>query len=584
MQLASQPRITPGEQQEVARHWLTAAGVVIAATGMIAAAPGLSPVPATLQHDIQAGAVRLTAGWDPLAAWKDALDTSIANGTVLGDNFLLAPGVGLQQAIVNQIGYAKQFFDDPSSFEAVSKQFAANVMKVASGLTLIGADEDITDAALKRTLGGLHGMMFDMLPGMLPDSIDPEMASAVMNVLASPLSGVLMGFAGPTISPAVALLNSAMAVATALQSEDPSTALSAMLDVPANVINGFLNGATLNLDMLAPVLNDAGVMPDGITIGGVSLAFGGLLTPGATDRSPYEVKDEEGNVIKTIDPVGGSIFNSLGLKVNLGAIGIDVKPEAIGPIGALQGLSQTVGVLLGSGWDDYDGKGNAPAPTPPLFGLDPLTFGDPLSDIAENAGVTKLRDMLKTAAVNDIVKKLQGIDTTTEAAADETVADKVVDTTGPGEAAPVTELTHTTANKMVAVTVPAPDTASESAATATTTEDVTETAATDATESAGTATAPKVRVAPKAATDQADASAAKSQRKLAHGIRDAVKNARNGFGGTNSRTSNESTSGSADSTAGSSSSGASKSDNGSSHSSAKAKVKAKTTKAKSNKE
>lgn len=73
------------------------------------------------------------------------------------------------------------------------------------------------------------------------------------------------------------------------------------------------------------------------------------------DRNTYEYTDEEGNKV-TIPSVGGSIFNSLGLDIKFAGIPISVEGEAVGPIGALQGLSQTVGVLLGSGWDDWDGK------------------------------------------------------------------------------------------------------------------------------------------------------------------------------------------------------------------------------------
>ncbi|CRZ15620.1 outer membrane porin GjpA [Mycolicibacterium neworleansense] len=584
MHLAAQPHTAVGAKQEVARHWLTAAGVVVAAAGMIAAAPGISPVPASVQQDIQAGAVRLTAGWDPFAQWQAALDTATAGGKVLGDNFLLAPGVGLQQAIANQLGYAKQLFEDPSSFEAVSQQFAANVMKVATGLTLIGADDATKDAVLKHTLGGMHGMALDLFPGFLAEGVDVDTFSAVMSVLASPLSGVLIGSVGPVISPAVALINSAVAISNALQAGDSTTALSSLLGVPAGMVDAFLNGANLNLDALAPMINDAGLINDSVTIAGLNIAFGGLLTPGSTDRSTYEYTDEEGNKV-TIPSVGGSIFNSIGMDIKLGALPISVKGEAVGPIGALQGLSQTVGVLLGSGWDDWDGKGNAPAPKPPLFGLQPLATGDIFSDIAEGAGVTKLRDMLKTAAVNDIVKKLQGIDTATEPVADDAAAATTDDITVSDKGAAATELTHTTANKLVAVTLPNADTATESvseSAVKAPAADTEEASTAGAAENAGTTTPPKPQVLPKPPTSRPDTSFGKSQRKLAQGIRDAVKNARSGFG-VSDRVTGESNSGSTDSSSGTSSSGTSSSDS-SAKPKTKAKVKAKATKDKTTKD
>lgn len=576
MHLVAQPHTAVGAKQETTRHWLTAAGVVVAAAGMIAATPGISPVQAGVQHDIQADAVRLTAGWDPFAPLQAAFDTAKANGTILGDNFLLAPGVGLQQAIANQIGYAKQLFDDPSSFEAVSQQFAANAMKVLTGLTLIGADEETRDAVVKHTLGGMHGMALDMFPGFLAEGVDPEAFSAVMSVLASPLSGVLIGSIGPVVSPAVALLNSAVAISNALQAGDSTTALSSLLGVPAGMVDAFLNGANLNLDALAPMINDAGLIKDTVTIAGLNIAFGGLLTPGSTDRSTYEYTDEDGNKV-TIPSVGGSIFNSLGMDIKLGALPISVKGEAVGPIGALQGLSQTVGVLLGSGWDDWDGKGNAPAPKPPLFGLHPLATGDILSDTAESAGVTKLREALKGAAVENIVKKLQGITTGTEEAADLAAApvtdadSSVTDSSAANAIAAANELTHTTVNKTLTVSLekPAavPAAADATKTPAATTVDAADEAST-AGETAGTATesaddagtvvkaTPKAQTRLKAPSTRPAGPTDKAPRSnLVRGVKDAVKNVRNGLGANSTRKSGESASSSSGSTAGASSSG-----------------------------
>src|ERR1700760_4005301 len=99
MQLAVRRRNSADPKQVATRHWITA-GVAVAGAGLIAVAPGVTPVLPHLQHELQASAVRLTAGWDPLTAWQNAFDTASANAKTLADNFSLAPGVGLQQAIV----------------------------------------------------------------------------------------------------------------------------------------------------------------------------------------------------------------------------------------------------------------------------------------------------------------------------------------------------------------------------------------------------------------------------------------------------------------------------------------------------
>ncbi len=394
MQLAARPRTTAGAKQ-VATHHLITAGVAVA--GLIAVAPGVTPVLPRLQHDVQATAVRLTAGWDPLTAWQNAINTTSANASTIADNFFLAPGVGLQQAIVNEVGFLNEVLNDPSSIGTVLQKIATNAQTVASGLTGLNASAATTTAVNAHTLDGLHGAFLSLLPGFLPPDVDAAAVTQVLQVLSSPMSGLLIGAMGPVISPGVALLNSALAVGAALQASDPATALSDLLDVPADVVNSFFNGADLNLDALAPLIAQAGILPAGTTIDALDYAFGGLLTPGSVSQGTYT---QDGN----IDPIqtpGGSILNSLGLTVTTDALGVPltlaIPSQAVGPLGALEGISQTVGVLLGDHWD---GKGAVQ--TPPLSGLHFPTLSDTAEDPAEvNAATDDTADTDDTAATND---------------------------------------------------------------------------------------------------------------------------------------------------------------------------------------
>ena len=387
MQLAARSRTTAGAKQ-VATHHLITAGVAVA--GLITVAPGVTPVLPRLQHDVQATAVRLTAGWDPLTAWQNAINTTSTNASTIADNFFLAPGVGLQQAIVNEVGFLNEVLNDPSSIGTVLQKIATNAQTVASGLTGLNASADTTTAVNAHTLDGLHGAFLSLLPGFLPPDVDAAAVTQVLQVLSSPMSGLLIGAMGPVISPGVALLNSALAIGAALQAGDPATALSDLLDVPADVVNSFFNGADLNLDALAPLIAQAGVLPAGTTIDALDYAFGGLLTPGSVSQGTYT---QDGN----IDPIqtpGGSILNSLGLTVTTDALGVPltlaIPSQAVGPLGALEGISQTVGVLLGDHWD---GKGAVQ--TPPLSGLHFPTLSDTAEDPAEVNAATD-----DTAAVN----------------------------------------------------------------------------------------------------------------------------------------------------------------------------------------
>jgi hypothetical protein len=399
MQLAARPRITVGAKEVATQHWITA-GVAVA--GLLAVAPGVTPVVPHLQHELQAAAVRLTAGWDPLAAWQTAINTATKNATTLENNFLLAPGVGLQQAIVNEVGFLKEVINDPSSLQTVLTQIATNAQTVASGLTGVNESAATKTAATAHSVDTLHGLLASTLPTMLPAGTDVAAVTQVLNVLESPASGLLMGMVGPVISPGVALLNSALAIGAALQAKDPTTALSDLLNVPANVVGSFFNGADLNLDALVPLIAQAGVLPAGTTINALDVGFGGLLSVGSVSQGTYT----QNGTITPITTPGGSILNSIGLNIStvLGTtpITLNIPSQPVGTLGALESISQTAGVLLGDHWD-----GKKAVQTAPLSTLSDTATTATKDTTAVNA-VTSLA-AVNTTAVSALSTKLVGL-------------------------------------------------------------------------------------------------------------------------------------------------------------------------------
>ena len=196
-----------------------------------------------------------------------------------------------------------------------------------------------------------------------------------------------MGLVGPVISPAVAVLNSGIAIAAAIQAGDPDAVFSDVFSAPANVVGAVFNGATLDLTALTPLINDSGLL--GTTkLNSLDIAFGGLFTPGSVGRGSYDGPVDPDNPDNKIPAPGGSIFNSIGLGVDLNGIEIPIPGQAIGPIGALEGVSQTVGALLGDGWDGKSGR-----PTPPLAGVEFPTISDKAADNWA-AAIQKLADTL----------------------------------------------------------------------------------------------------------------------------------------------------------------------------------------------
>ena len=353
------------------------AGVIIAGTGLIAATPVVAPAPAAAAVID----VALTAGGsDLIDPWLDVTNTANANLSVLLNNYMLAPGVAWQQLYANTMGYIQQFLDDPSSstLADINTQIQEHLLAVRTGYALQDVLATTKGLVSQHTLDGAglsgHAFLYNQLPSFLPADIDAEQVTSIVDFLSSPLSAVIIGALGPGISPWVAMMNSI-------------TDGDSFNEIIANTWGGFLNGATLNLDFVLPMVNDAGFLPVGMSLDHLEFAFGGLLTPGSVSIGPYQVLGTGGAVVDSVPAVGGSIFNGIGLEMVgvplLNKIAMD--GQGIGPIAAWQAWGQIVGSLLGSGWS---GKG-AVVVTPPAVGVELPQFPDSIDD----GGVAQATDV-----------------------------------------------------------------------------------------------------------------------------------------------------------------------------------------------
>jgi hypothetical protein len=231
------------------------AGVAIVGASLIAVTPVAAPYPGinTVRD------VALTAGGDSTSGpffdpFIDPFNTASDNATQLLHNFGLAPGVGLQQAIVNQAGFLQDFFNDPTSstLADITEQTQDNLKAVITGFTGIDMSADTQSVVFAHTLdAGLRTTLISLIGGFLPPSIDPDTVTTILDFLSSPLSGIIIGELGPFISPLVALMNSM----------NDGDSFSETL---ANTVGAFFNGADLNLDSLLPAINDAGILPSGL--------------------------------------------------------------------------------------------------------------------------------------------------------------------------------------------------------------------------------------------------------------------------------------------------------------------------------
>jgi hypothetical protein len=393
--------------QQTLRPYVTA-GIAIVGSGLIAATPVATPLASvpTIRD------VALTAGDnlpDLLAPWTAVFNEASQNATILTQNYLLAPAVGFQQMLANQSQYWQEVLDDPSKIPDVMQQIQHNLDAVLTGYTLQNASGSLGLSGVEGTIGEVavhtlsgtdlaaggfgHDLLFGLLPQFLPADL-ASIATPIVNFMASPLSGIIMGSIGPSIAPWVAMMNS-------ISDGDSFN------EIMASWMNGLLNGATLNLDFLLPLIAQTGLLPAGTDITHLDFALGGLLTPGTVAVGPYGVDLPGGDTID-VPAVGGSMFNSLGITLTAGllpGVPIAIESHGVGPIAAMEAWSQTIGALLGSGWD---GKGPVNV-GPPWPGIDFPTVPDGLFDDG-GAGSGAASDALAGMDLSDIANALLGID------------------------------------------------------------------------------------------------------------------------------------------------------------------------------
>lgn len=349
--------------QQVLRPYATT-GVAIVGASLIAATPVAAPSPAP--HALRE--VALTTGTssplgEALAPWIAQYNEAADNASVLLNNHFLAPHLDLQQIMVNMANFTQQLLNDPANATAVTEQMQENLKNVLTSYTLLNADTPVVNEAMKFTMSGdSHSLLFGQLPGFLPSNIDAAEIKPILDFLASPASGVMMGMIGPWLSPGIALMNS-------IEAGD------GLNTIFANTVGAIFNGATLNLDSLVPKINDAGLLPAGMNFDHLELAFGGLFTPGSVAVGPWDLFTGNSTPEASVPSVGGSIFNSLGLTINGVPLlnSISMPGHGIGPIGAVQSLHELIGLQLGSGWTG--GKNGTPA-LPPGTGLHLPTIPD----------------------------------------------------------------------------------------------------------------------------------------------------------------------------------------------------------------
>lgn len=293
--------------QAAARSYL-ASGVALVGAGAIAISPVAPPLPDIHVPAISSAAVELNALTNPLEAWAEVLGTAVNNIGAIGNTVLADPAPILSQAIANQLANA--------GIVSTAAQNAVNAVLDTLGAlptTLNAVTEQLRDGNLT---GAMETITVALLPVVLTltqplsaigdvfNNTVQNFASAVEE-LTSPswVVPVTIGITGPVLSTLNALTATAQAVVDAAGENDFEGVANALINAPANITNGFLNG-------------------HGTVLGFVTLP--GLLTPSA------------GSVLKPAGPLG--LLQDLRESV-AEAIGATSGAARVGATGAALGSS-----------------------------------------------------------------------------------------------------------------------------------------------------------------------------------------------------------------------------------------------------
>jgi hypothetical protein len=243
-----------------------AAGVAAVGAAAIAVSP-VQPLPTSMglaPHRAEALAVGLAASIDPITPWLDIYRNSGENLSTLLSAFTASPLPVATQIALNGVDYLMELPD----IGAIFNQVVTNVGN-AFNATFMGpnAGPDVT------TLDEAHGGLFELLPTLVED-----LPQGLLDFTTTAVSGILLGLVGPVLAPVLALRDSVTAIIAAVQDSDILGAINELINIPANLVNAFLNGGQkIDLSgLLGPLL------PSYVTLNSADFVVGGLLSPGSS--------------------------------------------------------------------------------------------------------------------------------------------------------------------------------------------------------------------------------------------------------------------------------------------------------------
>ena len=336
-----------------ARSYLTS-GIAALGVGAMALAP-IQPLPnhvaAAPQHAVESMAVELAATVNPIQLWIDTIQTSIGNiKTIIGQQLEPGPALPILNAVVSNLGvYLSELPDIGTILQQVLGNVKAAVMapldqnltdptpfgpQISKNtnntdfVTCLGVP-NCGDAGLTRWETTTF-LAFDATGAYIP-------LVEFTNKLSSPLTGALLGFAGPGLSAIAQVMDSVNVISTALKAKNWAAVINEVINLPANLVNAGLNGGK-HLD-LTPIVNKLAprlgiTLPPGTEMG---IATGGLLTPGVAMGSA-----PDSSIPPAFSGWSGTAWDAVSVKTNVGGLDAFIDGQPLGTVATQLGMRTTI--------------------------------------------------------------------------------------------------------------------------------------------------------------------------------------------------------------------------------------------------
>jgi len=288
------------------RSYLTA-GIAALGVGALALAP-VQPIPNQMalapERVVSNLGVALASTIDPITPWVDTFETAGANIATLFEFYTQKPFPLLQTIGANIATYFEElgngnaglipaqiwnniqtFFQAPWDPGA---QIGLSAPPDFPDETLIAYGEyasdtqpaDGSNSPQSLALAPFQIWLGEIEKGCGQDgSCTYPQAAPILNFLNTPYSGQVLGLLGPLLAPLAVLTRSFTAIGEFFQAGDVIGAINELINIPANLVNGVLNGAGF-IDLTAII---SSLLP--LPIEKIGLNLGGLLTATPLDGS-----------------------------------------------------------------------------------------------------------------------------------------------------------------------------------------------------------------------------------------------------------------------------------------------------------